>query len=150
MWPMQSQAENKGVAQFIDESDLRRPNEMPRMGERYTIPGIKATWYVPRRRLGVKAKPTPQKIKLVDISVAGALVESVPNAAVEVGSRLRFVLDGTEGVAEIRNVRLVDGLAYYGISYFSMDDDQKSLVHRVVSKVREANDLTSQWERRKF
>lgn len=120
------------------------------MGERYPIPGIKATWYVPRRRMKVKAKPTAQDVKLVDISVAGALVEAERNEAIEVGSRLRWELNGTEGVAEVRNIRESGGLYYYGISYFRMDPEQKALVHRVVSKVRAANNLTSQWERRNF
>ncbi len=121
------------------------------MGERYPIPGIKATWYVPRRRMKVKAKPTAQDVKLVDISVAGALVEAEANEAIEVGARLRWELNGTEGVAEVRNIRKnEDGLWFYGISYFRMDPEQKALVHRVVSKVRAANNLTSQWERRSF
>ncbi len=120
------------------------------MGERYTIPGIKATWFVPGRGLKRLSRPQAETIKLIDISVAGALVEAESNTGIEVGSRLQWELNGTEGVAEVRNVRVVDGVTLYGISYFRMEDEQKALVHRVVAKVREANNLTSQWERRHF
>ncbi len=123
---------------------------MPRMGERYPIPGLKATWKVPSRRKVAVGRLSSTDIRLVDISVAGALVESVPNRNVDVGSRLTWELNGCKGVVEVRNVREEDGRAFYGVSYFSMDDDLRALVNRVVEKVRKDHNLSTQWERRVF
>lgn len=120
------------------------------MGDRYPIPGLKATWFAPRGRKFLKGKGFAVAIRMVDISVAGALIETAHNPNIKVGSRLEWELNGCAGVVEVRNCRQEDDKCYYGVSYFRMDGDQKALVHKVVAKVREDNNLTTQWEHRKF
>ncbi len=134
------------MAEFIDQADVRRPVEMPRMGERYAIGGLHATWFIPK----AFGRSTPTPVKLIDISVAGALVEAPLSKHLHVGSRIKWELNNLNGVVEIRNVREVDGVGQYGVSYFRLDHDLSLLVNRVVEKVREENNLSTTWERRSF
>lgn len=134
------------MAEFIDQADVRRPVEMPRMGERYPIGGLHATWMVPK----ALSRTTKTSIKLVDISIAGALVEAPLSKNIKVGSRIKWELNGLGGVVEIRNIREVDEMGHFGVSYFSIDHDLSQLINRVVEKVREENALNTAWERRTF
>ncbi len=136
---------------LIDDGDVRRPDTFPRITPRYPIPPLRATWHAPsRRRIGPRTSSV--EIRLVDISIAGALLIAPSNDRLETGSRLKIEFGDTDGVAEIRNVRPCDheGFSYYGINYFRMSDEMRELVHGVVAKIRADNDLTTSWERRDF
>ena len=136
---------------LIDDGDVRRPDIFPRITPRYQIPPLRATWHAPsRRRIGGRTHAT--EVRLVDISIAGALLIAPANSKLETGSRLKIEFGDTDGIAEIRNVRDSehDGFSYYGINYFRMSDEMRQLVHGVVAKIRAENDLTTSWERRDF
>lgn len=138
------------MGQFIDEHDVRRPTEFPRISPRYPIPPLKAIWYPPARRL--VGSPAAVEVRLVDISVAGALIQGPHNKRLSVGSRIPIEFQGTEGIADVRNIRPSEhrDSSYYGISYFNMSPEMSELVHAVVRRIRSENDLTTLWERRKF
>lgn len=122
------------MAEFIDQDDSRRPDEVPRMGERYEIDGLHATWLVPKA-LG---RTSATKVKLIDVSVAGALVEAPLSKHLKVGSRITWELNGLSGAIEIRNVREVNGVGHFGVSYFRLDDELGDLINRVVKKIKES------------
>lgn len=138
------------MGQFIDEQDARRPTEFPRISARYPIPALKATWFAPGRRIGSGSSSV--EIRIVDISVAGALIEAPTNKKIKLGTRVKMEISGHDGTAEIRNMRLAEryALSYYGITFLRMSPELEALVHSVVGKVRSEHDLTTVWERRSF
>ncbi len=139
------------MGKFIDDEDVRRPQEFPRLSPRYPIPPLKATWFPPSRRKLSRAVG-PVEVRLVDISIAGALLEGPFNDRLVEGSRLRIEFGTADGIAEIRNARPSEhkGMSYYGVSYFRMSDEMRDLVHGVVGKIRDDNNLSTVWERRNF
>ncbi len=131
-------ADIKHMAELIDQADSRRPAEVPRMGERYEIDGLLATWFIPKSF----GRTSATKVRLLDVSVAGALVEAPLSKHLQVGSRITWELNGLRGAIEIRNVREVDGIGHYGVSYFSLSSELGELINKVVKKVKQSHSET--------
>lgn len=124
------------MTEFVDAEDKRRPSEFPRLSGRYRA-AADVVWYPPRRRVVVKPKPVAVRAYLLDISVAGALLESFTNPRINVGRRIRFELNHLQGLAEIRNIRPSgEQTSYYGVAFFSLSTPLRTEVHDLVGRVR--------------
>lgn len=122
---------------FIDEEDQRRPQEFPRLSERYRA-DVEAVWFPPSRRKLVKGKPVAIKANVLDLSVAGALLTSQINSKIEIGRKIKFQLNGHPGIVEVRNVRPSSSpdISYYGVSFFNVSDDLRAEIFEIVTAVR--------------
>ncbi len=121
------------MGNFVDDGDLRRPSEFPRLAERRAADGD-AVWMPPSRRKLFKGTPAAVKANIVDLSVGGALITSPVNQNIKVGAKIRFQIKGAEGIVEVRTVRRYnDRIAYYGISFFRISDALRHEVFELLS-----------------
>lgn len=135
-----------GMGQFISDQDARRPEEFPRLSERYRA-SAEVVIHVPSRRKVMKGSPKAIEADVLDLSVAGALLVLPEGSTPDVGVRMKFELNGCAGVAELRNSRPASAdSVYFGVSFFSMSDELRDEIFRLVGNVRSGVD-TAQWER---
>ncbi len=124
------------LGNFVDDGDLRRPTEFPRLAERRAAAG-EAVWMPPSRRKLFKGTAAAVNAKIVDLSVGGALITSQVNDNIKVGAKIRFQINGAEGIVEVRTVRRYnDRIAYYGISFFRISDALRHEVFDLLSAPR--------------
>lgn len=134
------------MGQFIDDQDSRRPEEFPRLSERYRA-SAEIVIHIPSRRKVMKGSPKPVQADVLDLSVAGALLVVPEDTVADIGIRMKFELNGCAGVAELRNFRPASAdSTYYGISFFSMTDELRDEIFRLVANVRSGVD-PDLWER---
>ncbi len=123
-----------GMGHFADQEDLRRPSEIPRLAERRRA-DAEAVWMPPSRRKLFKGSPAAVKANIIDLSVGGALLTSQANPNIRVGAKIRFSINGAEGVVEVRSIRGAnDRVAYYGVSFFRMTDQLRAQVFDLLSE----------------
>lgn len=121
------------MGQFVDEGDVRRTGEFPRLAERQPIQG-EAVWLPPSRRKLLKGTPRAVQANIVDLSVGGALITSPVNRNISIGSKIRFMINGADGIVEVRSVRPAsERVAYYGVSFFRMSDQLRAEVFALLS-----------------
>lgn len=134
------------MGQFIEAGDSRRPEEFPRISERYRATA-EAVIHVSSRRKVMKGSPKPVEAQVLDLSVAGALVTVPDDTRADIGSRMKFEINGFVGVAELRNFRPASAdRSYFGLSFFSMSDELRDEIFRLVANVRRGIDAEV-WER---
>ncbi len=134
------------MGQFIDEQDSRRPEEFPRLSQRYRA-SAEVVIHVPSRRKVMKGNPKPVDADVLDLSVAGALLVVPEGIMADIGIRMKIELNGCAGVAELRNFRPASAdSTYFGISFFSMTDELRDEIFRLVANVRSGVEAEV-WER---
>ena len=134
------------MAEFVDESDVRRPSQVPRISQRYTA-STNVVWYPPSQRRLVRGRPIAATAQLLDLSVAGALLKGPQNRRLQIGSRVKFEMNGTSGIVEVRNMRPAgEDTYFYGISFFSMSEEFKAEIFEIVARVR-SEDFDQVWRR---
>lgn len=134
------------MGQFIDDHDSRRPEEFPRLSQRYRA-SAEVIIHIPSRRKVMKGSPKAVEADVLDLSVAGALLAVPEGTIADIGIRMKFELNGCAGVAELRNFRPASAdSTYYGVSFFSMTDELRDEIFRLVANVRSGVD-TDLWER---
>jgi len=126
--------------------------EFPRLSDRFSVNDLSFTFTVPnaRKLFGKKSAQLPMRV--VDLSVAGALVLGPHLETIRTGTRVQFIHNGQQGSAEVRHVRPtqdVPGMtdaAYYGLVFINLTEDMKGLIFDQMSVRRgkkdpELNDL---------
>ncbi len=120
------------MGQFVDEEDLRRPVEFPRIAERRLARGA-AIWMPPSRRKLFKGSPAKVQANIIDLSFGGALLTSEANPNIKIGNKIRFAINGAEGVVEVRTIRPAnDRTSYYGVSFFRVTDQLRAEVFDIL------------------
>lgn len=134
------------MPEIIRQGDVRRPTEVPRISERYSIDPIEATWFPPKDSR-FSNKPKRAGVQLIDLSVAGAQIVGPFNRSVAVGMRVPFELGGEKGIVEVRNIRDIDGLGHYGVTFYKISERLEQAVFAAVGKRRNDDRLASDWRR---
>lgn len=90
----------------------------------------------------------PSMGRLIDISVTGASIEACTSPQLRVGSRVRFVLEGMEGVVLVRQIRptALDGITNYGVAFYDLPHELTQRVHELVGRDRDDRQLQRIWD----
>lgn len=90
----------------------------------------------------------PSVGRVLDISVTGALIEARTSERIRVGSRVRLVMDGHEGVVHIRQIRptALDGISNYGVAFYDLPHELTLKVHQLVGSDRPDRQLQRIWD----
>jgi len=120
-----------------------------RIGERKPPPHLVQVEFGAPRLVGwLKKKPIPSIGRLLDVSVTGASIEAYTSERIRVGSRVRFVLDGMEGVVLVRRIRptALEGVSNYGVAFYDVPHDLTTRVHELVGRDRPDTQLQQIWD----
>lgn len=83
----------------------------------------------PSRRKLFKGSPAKVQANIIDLSFGGALLTSQANDNIKVGNKIRFAINGAEGVVEVRTIRPAnDRTSYYGVAFFRLTDQLRAEV----------------------
>ncbi len=124
----------------FDQGDSRLPEVFPRLAERYPTPSLEATWFPPSRRKTLGGKAGAIKVRIVEMSMSGLMIEAPANKKLAIGRKLRLDFHGTEAIIEIENIRAHDHpdqkkIRVYGVSIFHPSDEFQSLIAESVHKL---------------
>lgn len=123
------------MGHYVDEDDLRRPAEFPRLAERQAAAG-EAIWMPPSRRKVFKGSPAKVQANIVDLSVGGALITSQVNPNIKIGTKIRFAINGADGIVEVRTIRPAnERISYYGLSFFRISDQLRAEIFDMLGDV---------------
>jgi hypothetical protein len=79
----------------------------------------------------LRGRATAVQANIIDLSVGGALLTSHTNPNIRVGAKVRFSIDGGEGIVEVRSIRVAnDRVSYYGVAFFRMSDKLRAEIFR--------------------
>lgn len=126
--------------------------KFPRLSDRFSVDDLIVTWIVPNNRKLLGKKTAKVDMAVIDLSVAGALLLGPAVDSVRQGSRVPFIHDGQQGLAEVRHVRTADDIpgheaAYYGVVFLNLTDELKALIFERMAerRSRNAGDLNELW-----
>ena len=119
-----------------------------RLGDRKRTSYVEVEFGEPELVGRFRKVAVPSTGRLIDISVTGALVEAKASTELRVGSRVRLVLEGMEGVVVVRQIRptALDGIAHYGVAFFDLPHDMTQRVHELVGSDRPDLQLQRIWD----
>lgn len=125
---------------LLDANDKRAPEEFPRLSARYRIDGLELTWSPKSGRLTASSKGKEVPAKVIDLSVAGALLVAPANRHVEPGVRVPVRIGNSTGVAEVRSIRKasIPGMVFYGVAFTQMSKGLAANVNAVVERIRKS------------
>ena len=110
---------------------------MPRLSVRYRVAGIGIDWIAPQ---GGRVLPNRKKMveaKLLDLSVAGALVRAPKSSAIKTGSQIDICLSGEAGIVQVRNMRTGDdGLVLYGVVFHRISPALEAAIYDGIARLR--------------
>ena len=98
------------------------------------------SWVVPNNRKLFGKKTAHVEMAVIDLSVAGALLVGPEIESVRAGSRVPFIHEGEQGLAEVRHIRPTDDIpdvksgAYYGIVFVNITDKLKAIIFQESGK----------------
>ncbi len=122
------------MGHFVDDNDLRRPAEFPRIAERHAARG-EAVWMPPSRRKLFKGSPAKVQANIIDLSIGGALLTSQLNENIKIGNKIRFAINGADGIVEVRTIRPAnERTSYYGVSFFRISDQLRAEVFAMLGQ----------------
>jgi hypothetical protein len=124
------------MGQFVDEDDVRRPSEFPRVSERHRIK-FETIWYPPTRSL-FGTRPKGVEVQVLDPSVAGALLVAPTNPRLVPGVKIKMLFEDVTAVIVVRNVRpsSTPQHSYYGIAFFGMGRELELKVLQLVAELQ--------------
>ena len=107
--------------------------QFPRLSDRFSVDDLTVTWVVPNNRKLFGKKSADVEMAVVDLSVAGALLLGPAIDGVRNGSRVPFIHEGQQGLAEVRHVRPADDVpdksaVYYGVVFLNLTDELKAMI----------------------
>lgn len=126
--------------------------KFPRLSDRFSVDDLVVTWVVPNNRKLLGKKTAKVEMAVIDLSVAGALLLGPAVDSVRKGSKVPFIHEGQEGLAEVRHVRIADDIpgakaAYYGVVFLNLTEELKGLIFDRMAERRnqKPSDLNELW-----
>ncbi|MBT8241721.1 MAG: PilZ domain-containing protein [Acidimicrobiia bacterium] len=125
----------------------------PRLSDRFSVDNLTLTWIVPNNRKLFGKKSAHVEVAVVDLSVAGALLVGPEIDVVRSGSRVPFIHEGEQGLAEVRHIRPADDIpgvksaVYYGVVFLTLTDQLKTMIfdHIAARRGGRENELAELW-----
>jgi len=100
-------------------------------------------WTAPQ---GGRVLPNRKKTvdaELLDLSIAGALVEAPASSAIKTGDHINICLSGEPGTVQVRNIRTGDdGLVLYGVVFLRISPALEAAIYDGIARLR--NDKRNQ------
>ncbi len=127
--------------------------QFPRLSDRFAVQDLTLTWIVPNNRKLFGKKTAQIEVGVVDLSVAGALLLGPMIESVRVGSRVPFIHEGQQGLAEVRHIRAAEDVVsansgiYYGVVFLNLTEDLKAVIFERMAarRGRREPELTELW-----
>jgi hypothetical protein len=127
--------------------------KFPRLSDRFSVHDLMLTWVVPNNRKLFGKKSVHVEMAVVDLSVAGALLVGPEIELVRSGSRVPFIHEGEQGLAEVRHIRPADDVpgvkqaVYYGVVFLTLTDQLKAMIfdHLAARRGSRENELHELW-----
>ena len=127
--------------------------KFPRLSDRFSVKNLTLTWVVPNNRKLFGKKSAHVEMAVVDLSVAGALLVGPAIDVVRSGSRVPFIHEGEQGLAEVRHIRPADDIpgvkstVYYGVVFLTVTDQLKTMIfdHLAARRGGREEELTELW-----
>ena len=120
-----------------------------RIGDRKPPPSPVEVEFGETRMEGrLRKRPVPPIGRLLDISVTGASIEACTSDQMRVGSRVRFALDGMDGVVVVRRIRptALEGISTYGVAFYDLPHELTLRVHELVGRDRPDTQMQRIWD----
>ena len=118
---------------------------MPRLSVRYRVAGIGIEWIAPQGGRVLPNRKRTVDAKLLDLSVAGALVRAPMSSAIKTGSQIGIRLSGESGTVQVRNIRTGDDeLVLYGVVFHRISPALEAAIYDGIARLR--NDKRNQSE----
>ncbi len=127
--------------------------QFPRLSDRFSVDDLTVTWVVPNNRKLFGKKSAHVDMAVIDLSVAGALLVGPEIEAVRSGSRVPFIHEGQQGLAEVRHIRPADDVpeiksaVYYGVVFLNLTDELKTMIfnHMAARRGKRDPELSQLW-----
>ena len=119
--------------------------QFPRLSDRFRVEGLAVQCTVPNNRKMFGKKVDKVEMTIVDLSIAGALLLGPMIDGIRAGSKIPFIHNGEEGLAQIRHVRAAHDVpkmknpAYYGVVFVEIPAQLKEMIFGQMASNRGKN-----------